>query len=426
MLKLSSRSGTTQIHPSKSHSGDDRARCIQLLMAHPFFSLSKTPRLTPIDYVSGTAAILVEATGAHGIATIWDADILIWATSQVMGSYEGAGVSTSRLIEARPHEILSFLDWDHSKRSYERLRASLSRLCATRVTTSLGPGSVEGLRHFHWIEEWRELKAEDGRSTRLQIILSEWLYDAIVTPGGCLTINKDFFYLTGGLQRWLYLLVRKHGGFQEDGWQFDLRYLYQKSGLLSRPVAFVAEIRRIVRRQSIPGYELSIVTSAAGKEVLRFKNLACGKAVDSNVLTRVKPHVLTRPKRTCYQWSQSNLSHCNQDVRGSRKIYSKIDSKYLLQRDLVNNASPEASSTRQNPSAFGLGNEAKNRAHGSSTLKSFSELESLYAILPRSSSRVQEIQDRKEGPPGRFKLGPSPSLLHSRLFRQIADAGDAQ
>ena len=73
-----------------------------------------------------------------------------------------------------------------------------------------------------------------------------------------------------------------------------------------------------------PWLDLSIVMSAAGKEVLRFKNLACGKAVDSNVLTRVKPHVITRPKRTCYQWSQSNLSRCNQDVHGSRKIYSKI------------------------------------------------------------------------------------------------------
>ena len=426
MLKLSSRSETAQLHSSQPYFGDDRARCVQMLMAHPFFSLSKTPRLAPIDYASGTSTILVEATGIHGIATIWDADILIWLASQIMRSNKDDGVSTARLIEARPHEILTFLDWDHSKRSYERLRASLSRLSATRVTTSLGPGSVGGLRHFHWIEEWRELKEEDGRSTCLQIILSEWVYDAIVTPGGCLTIDKDFFYLTGGLQRWLYLLVRKHGGFQEDGWQFDLRYLYQKSGLLSRSVAFVAEIRRIVRRQSIPGYELSIVTSGAGKEVLRFKNLACGKAVDSNVLTRVKPHVLTRPKRTCYQWSQSNPSRCNQDVRGSRKIYSKIDSKYLLERDLVNNASSEATSKRQNPSAFGLGVEANNRAHGPSTLKSFSELESLYAILPGSSSRAQKPQDRKEGPPDRFRQGPSPSLLNSRLFRQISDAGDAQ
>jgi plasmid replication initiation protein len=426
MTYLLSQSEPVQINSNYVRSPDDRLRGIQLLMAHPFFSLSKTPRLTPIDYANGTAAILVEATGVNGIATIWDADILIWAASQIMRNLEFGNTGRARLIETRPHEILSTLDWGHSKRSYERLRAGLARLSATRITTSLGPGAAEGLRHFHWIDEWRELKDSGNRSAGLEIILSEWLYGAIVAPGGCLSINKDFFYLTGGLQRWLYLLIRKHGGFQEDGWQFDLHYLYLKSGLLSRFVAFASEIRRIVRRQSIPGYELSIAMNGAGKEVLRFKNHACGKAVDSNVLSRVKPHVLTRTKGSWYRWSQSSLTRCNQAERGSRKIYSKIDPKYLLERDLVNNASSEATPKRQNPSAFDLGDEAKHRAHGSSIIKSFSELESLSAILPRSSSRAQEPQDRKESPPDRFKQGPSPSLLHSRLFRQIADAGDAQ
>lgn len=98
MLKLSSRSETTQIPSPQTHSSDDRARCVQLLMAHPFFSLSKTPRLTPIDYASGTATILVEATGTHGIATIWDADILIWAASQIMGGRGRDDAGPSMLI----------------------------------------------------------------------------------------------------------------------------------------------------------------------------------------------------------------------------------------------------------------------------------------------------------------------------------------
>ncbi|PSD26885.1 RepA replication protein, partial [Stenotrophomonas maltophilia] len=34
-------------------------------------------------------------------------------------------------------------------------------------------------------------------------------------------------------ERWLYRLVRKHGGKQAYGWQFDFRYLHQKSGSTS-------------------------------------------------------------------------------------------------------------------------------------------------------------------------------------------------
>ena len=49
----------------------------QILMAHPFFNLAKAPRLKPIDYKSGVSLVQVEASNSLGIATIWDADILI-------------------------------------------------------------------------------------------------------------------------------------------------------------------------------------------------------------------------------------------------------------------------------------------------------------------------------------------------------------
>jgi hypothetical protein len=38
-----------------------------------------------------------------------------------------------------------------------------------------------------------------------------------------LTIDPAYFRLTGGIERWLYRLVRKHGGKQPGGWQFDFR-----------------------------------------------------------------------------------------------------------------------------------------------------------------------------------------------------------
>jgi plasmid replication initiation protein len=57
-------------------------------MACPFFSLSKSRHLTPIKLRIGEVAIRVEATAAHSMVTIWCADVLIWAASQ--------------LVEARP------------------------------------------------------------------------------------------------------------------------------------------------------------------------------------------------------------------------------------------------------------------------------------------------------------------------------------
>src|SRR3546814_8832310 len=53
------------------------------VMERPFLSLQKRKRLKPIEYRSpdGEAWVKVEAMPAYGMATIWDADILIWAAS---------------------------------------------------------------------------------------------------------------------------------------------------------------------------------------------------------------------------------------------------------------------------------------------------------------------------------------------------------
>lgn len=81
--------------------GEFAPRDAQDLMAYPFFSLSKTHRVAPIDFVAGNVTIRVEAVPDHGMATIWDADILIWAASQIVEARD-AGLRTSRLMVATP------------------------------------------------------------------------------------------------------------------------------------------------------------------------------------------------------------------------------------------------------------------------------------------------------------------------------------
>ena len=59
-------------------------RDAQDLMAYPFFSLAKSRRTKPIDFRAGDVSVRVDADHAIGMATIWDADILIWAASQIV------------------------------------------------------------------------------------------------------------------------------------------------------------------------------------------------------------------------------------------------------------------------------------------------------------------------------------------------------
>lgn len=244
------------------------ARDAQDLMAWPFFSLAKTKRVRPIDFRMGEVSILVEATAEHGMATIWDADVLIWVASQIVEARD-CGRSTSRLIAATPHEILSFTRRGTGKASYERLKAGLDRLQSTTVATSIRQPHQRRRHRFSWINEWRECLDSSGRALGIEMIVPDWFYEGVLDAALVLTIDRAYFGLTGGLERWLYRIVRKHGGKQKGGWSFDVAHLHLKSGALSPLKRFAFELRDIVRRQPLPGYRLEL-EHALGRERLSF------------------------------------------------------------------------------------------------------------------------------------------------------------
>lgn len=256
--------------PFRALPGDMAPRDAQDLMAHPFFSLGKSRRTLPIDFRSGSVTVRVEGTLEHGIATIWDADILIWAASQIVEARD-AGIATSRLIRATPYEILRFIGRGTSQRDYLRLKAALDRLQTTSVATSIRETTGRRLHRFSWINEWKELANADGKPLGIELILPDWFYAGVLDRALVLTIDRAYFRLTGGIERWLYRLVRKHGGRQPEGWQFDFRHLHRKSGSAARYSDFALDLRALVARQSLPGYQLDIVRMEPSTELLAFR-----------------------------------------------------------------------------------------------------------------------------------------------------------
>ncbi|TAM17366.1 MAG: RepA replication protein [Candidimonas sp.] len=251
--------------------GDMAPRDSQDLMAFPFFSLAKSRRTAPIDFRSGGVTVRVEGTAEHGIATIWDADILIWAASQIVEARD-AGIPTSRLMQATPYEILRFIGRGTSLRDYQRLKAALDRLQSTTVATSIRETTRRRLHRFSWINEWKERANAKGVPLGLELILPDWFYAGVLDAALVLTIDPAYFRLTGGIERWLYRLVRKHGGRQAGGWQFDFAYLHRKSGSMARFYDFAADLRALVAKQSLPGYVLGIEWMSDRKaELLTFR-----------------------------------------------------------------------------------------------------------------------------------------------------------
>ncbi|MCK1738380.1 replication initiator protein A [Bradyrhizobium sp. 138] len=263
------QSERNQLELFRALPGELAPRDAQDLMAYPFFSLAKSKRTVPIDFHAGTIKIRVEAVQEHGMATIWDADVLIWAASQIVEARD-AGLKTSRLMAATPYEILTFVGRGTSVRDYDRLKAALDRLQSTTVLTSIRQPTERRQHRFSWINEWKETVDLHGRARGLELILPDWFYTGVLNEALVLTIDRAYFDLTGGLERWLYRLVRKHGGRQKDGWSFDLVHLHAKSGCLSPLKHFAYDLRQIVRQQTLPGYQLVISQDPKGVERLNF------------------------------------------------------------------------------------------------------------------------------------------------------------
>jgi plasmid replication initiation protein len=239
-------------------------------MERPFFSLAKKPRFAPIEYNVGDVWVEVSANQKFGIATIWDADILIWASTQVTEAMD-RGMTPSRTIGFHPHNLLKSIRRPIGGGHYLRLRAALERLTHTAVRTNIRAEGRKKTASFHWLESWTEVTDEQsGETTGMTMTLPDWLFQGIIMKGGVLTIHEDYFLLTGGIERWLYRVARKHAGHQETGWQFTMRQLHEKSGSTSRVSDFALDVRKVVEMNSLPEYSAEIHKNEEGEEVVTF------------------------------------------------------------------------------------------------------------------------------------------------------------
>lgn len=258
----------SRLDPFVVATGNAAPRDQRDLMERPFFSLSKRPRLKPILYKAADVEVQVLAMPEHGMATIWDADVLIWAASQIVAA-ENSGFTTSRFFRFTPYQLLRAIGRPTGNHQYLLLKAALGRLQSTVIVTTIRNGRHWRRRQFSWINEWEEMTTRAGRVEGMEFVLPEWFYNSVIDRSLVLTIDPAYFRLTGGIERWLYRVARKHAGHQPEGWAFEISHLHEKSGSLARPSDFALDLRRITARQPLPGYWLEIEREDR-RELLRF------------------------------------------------------------------------------------------------------------------------------------------------------------
>jgi plasmid replication initiation protein len=99
----------------------------------------------------------------------------------------------------------------------------------------------------------------------MSITLADWLYEGVIADGGILAISPAYFAITGGRERWLYRVARKHaGGAGQEGFTISVPTLFAKSGAEGSYRRFKFELKRIADRSDLPEFHLEWLLGPEG------------------------------------------------------------------------------------------------------------------------------------------------------------------
>ncbi len=116
----------------------------------------------------------------HGMATIWDADVLIWAASQIVRA-ENLGLATSRFFRFTPYQLLRGVGRPTGNQQYLLLKAALARLQSTVIATTIRNG-----------EHWRRRQSTLDLERQIEADGATWLDRRLVGRGSADLVAVGF------------------------------------------------------------------------------------------------------------------------------------------------------------------------------------------------------------------------------------------
>jgi len=246
-------------------------------MSVPMVSLSRTKRTKPIKWKGSKGQyVVVSASSEYGIATIKDKDIILWICSQLNTMVDAGNLNPERVIATTSYALLKGIGRTkgRSKKNlsggdYKNLESALDRLTSTVVKTNINPPKGKRKDTFQWLGGY----TYHPDSGKLLLAVPEWLYRSVVTNRSILTISPKYFTLKTNLEKWLYSIARRHGGRQQFGWTFTIDELFKRSGSQSTKSTFTFALKRIVKQNNLPEYDLALIKGQKGHDTVVFSPL---------------------------------------------------------------------------------------------------------------------------------------------------------
>lgn len=249
------------------------------LMEIPFVSISKD-RINPIIFESKdkTQKVVISGHRGHFLASIYDWDIILVVAGKIQEILNKGSDIPSHKITIPRHELLKALKRQGGRKEQKDLEKSLKRLQLTGIETTVNNADFRHKAGFGFIDSWGYTERKNDRETKIiQITLSPWLYEICCAQGALLKPSIEYFKIKSGLKKFLYRTARKHAG--EDGWEFSLEKLYEKSGSEGTLSKFKFKLKAAVTKNDIPDHSLEWIEKH-GKIHIGFKKIPNTEKLD--------------------------------------------------------------------------------------------------------------------------------------------------
>lgn len=238
------------------------------LMDVALFRLSKRDkRAGEVIRYELTDGYVEVSAGAHGMASIWDYDIVLMMISHLTESMNlfkaGRGQMPGRKFVPHTSDIAKFCRRGDGGRQADDIEAALDRLQGTMIKSVRETPSRNGKRNVREVESegliglYRVVSRTDtGKVSSIEITAPNWIYRE-VTSGAkpdVLTVHPDYFLIEPGLGRFVYRLARRAAGKTDAKWAF--KTIYERSGSAGSFKEFCRMMRKLIEANDLPEYAL--------------------------------------------------------------------------------------------------------------------------------------------------------------------------
>ena len=278
-------------------------------MEHPMFSLSKQKDTQDLEYQKNGISISIKPT-SDGLPTIFDKDVLLYCGSLLMAELN-AGRTPPKTLRVSCHDLLVSTNRATNNFGYALLKKALDRLQGVSIKTNIKTNKREITSAFGLIESYNVIESSrvKDRMVRLEITLSEWLYNAILGKE-VLTIHRDYFRLGKPMERRLYEIARKHCG-RSATWPIGLEKLKDKTGSKAELRLFRSRLKKIAKDDHLPDYKIHVDDN--DKVTFSQKNPAkAAKPIALDDVPGIKRETILKGERMV---RESGTGWCFQNIR---------------------------------------------------------------------------------------------------------------